>query len=231
LLGPRNHRRAQQPSAAFRMQARMIHITLTWIKAAFRRWFTLKTGFSHYASKLQGSEIMNITPYVAGRVFCLLFIAILANLAQLTWAADNPALWKYEVKGDYSTVLAGIKAELEAKQFMITGEENLAKGLENNKNVFGDNQWNTIGFDNVTAVHFCSLVFNQEVFNINMDWSVLCPFKAVIYNMKGKPGQVTVIMTRPTYLLAPYPHKRAKEIGAKIERRITEAIKQGAAPN
>jgi uncharacterized protein (DUF302 family) len=174
---------------------------------------------------------MKTIPYFIGRVVWLLFFVALTSVNFQARAANSPALWKYEVKGDFPAVLAGIKAELEAKQFMITGEENLAKGLENNKNVFGDNQWNTIGFDNVTAVHFCSLVFNQEVFNINMDWSVLCPFKAVIYNMKGKPGHVTVIMTRPTYLLAPYPHKKAKEIGAKIERRITEAIKQGAAPN
>ena len=29
-------------------------------------------------------------------------------------AAENPALWKYQVKGDFNTVLAGLKAGLAA---------------------------------------------------------------------------------------------------------------------
>jgi len=105
-------------------------------------------------------------------------IAILmVSLAPALHAAGNPAFLKYHAKGDFQTVLADIKSSLEAKQFIVTGEENLARGLENNKQVFGADKWNTIGFKDSTTVHFCSLVFNQKVFNINMDWSILCPFK------------------------------------------------------
>lgn len=158
----------------------------------------------------------------------------LALLAGFMWvlgtaqARDNPAFWKHEVKGDYATVLAGVKSSLEASQFMITGEENLSKGLENNKAVFGEDKWNTIGFQNATAVHFCSLVFNHEVFNLNMEWSVLCPFKAVVYNMKREPNKITILMVRPTYLLKQDPHRKAGAIGKKIEDRIVAAIKEGA---
>ena len=157
-------------------------------------------------------------------------LTILAALFPLTVrAAENPAFWKHQVKGEFATVLANLKASLEAKQFLITGEENLAKGLENNKQVFGAEKWNTIGFKDATSVHFCSLVFNQEVFNINMDWSILCPFKLSAYTMKNKPGVVTIITVRPTYLLGQDPHPRAKEIGRKIENRIIEALREGGA--
>ncbi len=157
-------------------------------------------------------------------------LTILAALFPLTvHAAGNPAFWKHQVKGEFPTVLANLKASLEAKQFLITGEENLAKGLENNKQVFGADKWNTIGFKDATAVHFCSLVFNQEVFNINMDWSILCPFKLTAYTMKNKPGVVTVITVRPTYLLAKDPHQKAKEIGRRMEKRIIEALLEGSA--
>lgn len=152
-----------------------------------------------------------------------------AGLSAPGYAAENPALWKYQVKGDFNAVLTDLKAGLEAKQFQITAEENMSKGLENNKKIWGENKWNTIGFQNVTVVHFCSLVFNHEVYNINMDWATLCPFKAVVYNMKAKPDQITILMTRPTYLLARDKHPKAKEVSKKIEDRIVTSIKEAVA--
>lgn len=145
-------------------------------------------------------------------------------------AADNPALWKHQVKGEYAKVLQGVKAGLEEKQFQILGEENLSRGLENNRQVFGEDKWNTIGFQNVTAVHFCSLTFNQQVFNMSMDWSILCPFKVVVFNMKANPDNVTIMTTRPTWLLARDSHKKAGEVARNIENRITAAIREGVAP-
>ena len=151
-----------------------------------------------------------------------------ASLSAPSYSAGNPALWKHQVKGDFNTVLTNLKAGLEA-QFQITGEENMSKGLENNKNIWGENKWNTIGFQNITVVHFCSMVFNHEVYNLNMDWAVLCPFKAVVYNMKAKPDQITIQMIRPTYLVAKDPHKKAREVGKKIEDKIVTAIKEAVA--
>lgn len=153
--------------------------------------------------------------------------ATLGLLSATAQAADNPAFLKFQAKGDYATVLGNVKHALEAGQFIISSEENLAKGLENNKQVFPDGKWNTIGFDNVTAVHFCSLVFNQEVFNISMDWSILCPFKLSVYSMKKAPQDITIIVQRPTYLLAQDPNPKAKEIGKKMEDRIVSALKAG----
>ncbi|HSF47184.1 MAG TPA: DUF302 domain-containing protein [Burkholderiales bacterium] len=163
-------------------------------------------------------------------VASILGLFVIAGLSSPeAYAADNPAFWKHQVKRDFSRVLSDLKSGLEAKQFMITGEEDLAKGLENNKSIFGENKWNTIGFKNATAVHFCSLVFNQEVFNLNMDWSVLCPFKLVAYSMKDKPDSVTIVMVRPSYIMAKDPHAKAKEIGKRIEERIVSAIKESLA--
>lgn len=163
----------------------------------------------------------------ANRVPLAAFLVLLCFVGFSTFAraGENPAFWKHQVKGDFNTVLANMKSGIEAKQFLVTEEENLSKGLENNKQVFGD-KWNTIGFQNVTALHFCSLALNQEVFNINMDWSILCPFKVVLYTMKGKPDQITVITTRPSYLLQKDPHPRAKEIGKKVDERVLGAIKE-----
>jgi uncharacterized protein (DUF302 family) len=149
------------------------------------------------------------------------------GLSAVAHAADNPAFLKLQAKGEFNAVLGSVKTALEAKQFLITGEENLAKGLENNKKIFGEDKWNTIGFQNATAVHFCSLAFNQEVFNMTMDWSVLCPFKVVLYSMKAKPDEIHIITVRPTYLLAKDPHKKAKEVGKKMEDRIVSALKEG----
>ena len=149
-----------------------------------------------------------------------------ASLSAPGYSAENSALWKHRVKGDFNTVLTNLKAGLEAKQFQITAEENMSKGLENNKKVFGEDKWNTIGFQNVTVVHFCSIVFNQEVYNLNMDLAILCPFKAVVYNMKAKPDQITILTTRPSYLVAKGTDKKAKEVSKKIEDRIVAAIKE-----
>jgi len=156
------------------------------------------------------------------------FVALMFLSAPLL-AAENPAFLKFHSKGDFAAVLANVKQALEAGQFVISAEENLSKGLENNKQIFPEGKWNSIGFDNVSAVHFCSLVFNQEVFNINMDWSILCPFKLSIYSMKKAPQDITVIVQSPTYLLAKDPHVKAKEIGKKMEERIVAAIKEGLA--
>lgn len=152
-----------------------------------------------------------------------------AALSSLSFAADNPAFVKLQARGDFNAVLNSVKTALEAKQFQITGEENLAKGLENNKQIFGEGKWNTIGFQNATAVHFCSIAFNQEVFNMKMDWSVLCPFKVVLYNMKAKPDEIHLVTVRPTYLLARDPDRRARNVSKKIENRILEALKEGVA--
>ncbi len=67
-----------------------------------------------------------------------LALALMLGAGTAAYAADNPALWKYQVKGDFNTVLASLKTDLEAKQFQITGEENMSKGLENNKKVLGE---------------------------------------------------------------------------------------------
>lgn len=158
----------------------------------------------------------------------VLFILLCLFNSQLL-GAENPAFMKFQAKGDFATVLSNVKQALETAQFVISAEENLSKGLEKNKQLFPEGAWNSIGFDNVTAVHFCSLVFNQEVFNINMDWTILCPYKLSIYSMKKAPQDITVVMQRPSFQLAQDPHPKAKEIGKKMEDRIVNAIKDGLA--
>jgi len=169
---------------------------------------------------------MNAFSKIAVALCCLVTLG-LTSVPLQAGENTNPAFWKLTVTGDFATVLQGLKTHLEAEQFQITSEENLARGLENNKQALGKDKWNTIGFKEATAVHFCSLVFNQEVFNLNMNWSVFCPFKLVAYTMKKAPQEVTIIILRPSYLLKHDPHPRAREIGDKIERRIITAIKEG----
>ena len=159
-------------------------------------------------------------------VLNVLLLTLFVFTSSSAFAAGNPALWKYTTKGDYNTVLSQVKTSLEAKQFMVTGEENLSKGLENNQGVLGSD-WNSIGFQNVTAIHFCSLVFNKKVFNMSMDMSVLCPFKAVVYNMKSKPDEIHILMVKPTYLVK-YEGKKARAVGKEIESKITSAIEEAA---
>lgn len=155
----------------------------------------------------------------------LLMVFLLLGAGTLAHGGENPALWKHQVKGDFATVLADIKAGLEARQFQISAEENMSKGLENNIAVFGQDKWNTIGFDSVTVVHFCSLVFNHEVYNLNMDLAILCPFKAVVYNMKSEPDRINILMARPAYLVAKDPDLKARDVGKRIEDDIISAIK------
>lgn len=162
---------------------------------------------------------------VSSRWFLSVVLGLLLALPAV--AAENPALWKTTVKGDFNEAVKGLKQSLMVAQFQITGEENLSRGLENNKHLFPPGKWNTIGFNNVTAVHFCSLVFNQEVFNVDLDWSILCPFKLVVYTTKKAPKDVNVVMVRPTYIMGQDKHPKAKEVGKKIEDRIVAAIKEG----
>jgi uncharacterized protein (DUF302 family) len=161
------------------------------------------------------------------RVLAAMALAGMALPAAPAAAADNPALIKYQARGAYDDVLHRVKAGLEEKQFLISHEDNLAKALEANKHIFLGEQWNTLGFKNAVAVHFCSLTFNQEVFNTNMDWSVLCPFKVVVYNMKANPELVYIVMTRPSYIFTQDADPRALEIGRRIDERITSAIREG----
>lgn len=142
-------------------------------------------------------------------------------------AADNPALIKFQAKGGFEDVLHRVKAGLEAKQFLISHEDNLARALENNKHLFMGGDWNKIGFQNAVAVHFCSLTFNHEVFNTNMDWSVLCPFKVVVYNTRTRPDTVYIVMTRPSLIFTQDSDPRGMAIGRRIDERITSAIREG----
>jgi uncharacterized protein (DUF302 family) len=158
----------------------------------------------------------------------LMLSAILLGASAAVRADENPAVWKREVKGRFDVVLEDVKSALEAYQFTIVSEDNLARALAKNRHVFGE-RWNTIGFQEATAVNFCSLVFNQQVFNLNMDYSILCPFKVVLYSMDKTPDRVTIITVRPTYLLAHFPDPSAKEIAAKIESRIVAAITEAVA--
>jgi len=164
---------------------------------------------------------------LALRSIQVLLAVVVFGAFPLAHAAENPALWKYQTKGKFSDVVAHLKHGLEAAQFQITMEENLSKGLENNKHLFPAGKWNTIGFDNVTSIHFCSVVFNQEAFNIDLDWSIFCPFKLVAYTTKKTPETVTIVMVKPTYILEKDKHPKAKELGRKIEDRIVAAIKEG----
>lgn len=168
-------------------------------------------------------KAISVTP--AGLLLCL--AVVVSGMIVPAHAAENPAFWKYQAKGEFAAVLTHLKHGLEAAQFQILMEENLSKGLENNKHLFPAGKWNTIGFDNVTSIHFCSVVINQEAFNIDLDWSILCPFKLVAYTTKKAPKDVTVVMVKPTYILEKDKHPKAKEVGKKIEERIINAVKEG----
>lgn len=158
----------------------------------------------------------------------IVFVLIgLLGASAASRAADNPALWKYKAKGEFTEVLSHVKLGIEAAQFQITQEENLSKGLENNKHLFPEGQWNTIGFDNVASVHFCSIVFNQEAFNIDLDWSILCPFKLVVYSTRKAPKDVAIVLLKPTYILGKDANPKARDVAQRIEKRITDAIKEG----
>ena len=165
------------------------------------------------------------------KLVLLAAVALCLTLALPVCGQDstaNPALWKLTVAGEHARVLEGVKTSLEAAQFQILGEDNLSRGLEYNKEIFGADKWNTIGFGNVTAVHFCSLTFNQQVFNMDMDWSILCPFKVVVFSMKAQPDRVHLLFIRPTWILGRDPHPEAKRIGEMIEHRIISALREGA---
>jgi uncharacterized protein (DUF302 family) len=153
-------------------------------------------------------------------------ILLAAPMAAGAEEDGNPAIWKMVVQDNYAALLEDVKSGLEAQQFTILEESDLAGALATNREIIGMDKWNTIGFDEARAVHFCSLLFNQEVLNLNMDYSILCPFKVVLYSMKDKPDQVTILMVRPTYLLAHYEDPSAEMIGKKIEERILAAIKE-----
>ncbi len=171
---------------------------------------------------------MNTTFQVTARRWLLLpLLLCLIGATVPAAAADNPALLKFQSKGKFSDVVTHIKHGLLAAQFQITAEENLSRGLENNQHLFPPGKWNTIGFDNVTAIHFCSVVFNQEVFNLDLDWSILCPFKVVAYTTKKAPEAVTIVLVKPTYLMDKDKHPKAKAVGKKIEDRIVAALKEG----
>lgn len=160
-------------------------------------------------------------------LFSLLVAFGLTSMSLQAGDNTNPAFWKITVTGDFDTILTDLKNHLQVEQFQIIGEENLAKGLENNKHALGEDKWNTIGFKEATSVRFCSLVFNHEVFNLNMDWSILCPFKLVAYTMKSSPRAVTIMTLRPNYLLRHDSHPKARAIANKIEQRIISAIEEG----
>jgi len=171
-------------------------------------------------------EMGKVRRRVAGGFVWVLAVMVLLGVPDSGRAEDNPAIWKLEVKDNYAALLEDVKAGLEAQQFAIVSEENLAKALAMNRGVLGVDKWNTIGFREARAVHFCSLLFNQEVFNLNMDYSILCPFKVVLYSMENDPDTVTILMVRPTYLLAHFKDPSAKAVGQKIEDRIMAAIKE-----
>ncbi len=160
----------------------------------------------------------------------LLALAVLLGEATAVVASDSPALWRHEVKGDFAQVLEHLKSGLERAQFLISHEEDLAKGLENNRHLLGGElKWNVIGFERVTAVHFCSVLFNHEVFNADLDWAVLCPFKVVAYTLRESPRVVHIVTVRPTYLVRDERSKKIRNLGQSMERRIVDAIKTGVA--
>lgn len=162
--------------------------------------------------------------------FPTLLIASLISGLGMASDTRNPAFWKHHVTGDYQEVLNAVKHGLETLQFTITDEQDLSGALERNKDMLGEDRWNTIGFDRITAVHFCSLLFNQQAFNTDIDLSILCPFKLVVYSMKDAPQKVTVITLRPSYLVQNESKAKARELGQEMEDRIVKAIKSGMDP-
>ncbi len=155
-----------------------------------------------------------------------LLAAALAPAAPAAAASDSPALWRYQTKGEYDAVLSNLKSGLERAQFLISNEEDLAKGLENNRHLRGGElKWNVIGFERVTAVHFCSILFSHEVFSTGLDRSLSRPFKVVAYNLKESPNIVHIVTVRPTYLLKDERSEKTRELGTKVGRRTVDAIK------
>ena len=167
------------------------------------------------------------------KLFILVNILILAlmSMPEHASAVENSVIWKHQVPGNFASVVDKVKTGLEGAQFLISSEEDLAKGLANNKHILGGEKgWNTIGFAQARAIHFCSIVFNHEAFNIDMDLSYLCPFKVVVYSMKKSPQNVSIITVRPTYLLRNDKRKNVVDLGRRIEKRITDAIMSGIKP-
>lgn len=159
---------------------------------------------------------------------CLVSLALAAPVLAFE-TRENPAFWKHRVQGDFHVLVEHLKHGLESRHFIITAEDNLAQGLENNRHLFPPGQWNTIGFENAVAIHFCSLTLNQEVFNTNMDWGILCPFKVFAYNMKASPQDITIVALRVTHLLRQDPHPKARAMARKIDARVLDALREALA--
>lgn len=162
-------------------------------------------------------------------ILATLFLCLAAVPASAT-DTKNPAFWKHHVTGDYAETLDSLRTGLEAHQFTITGENDLSGALERNKEALGMDKWNTIGFENVRAISFCSVLFNLNSINTDIDLAILCPFKLVIYNTRQAPREITVITVRPSYLVQHESSAKAKEMGEQMEQRIITAIKAGTEP-
>ncbi|MGD2083059.1 MAG: DUF302 domain-containing protein [Chromatiales bacterium] len=178
------------------------------------------------ASHRVSGRICGLTKGALGAATLAAAMLLTAPLPAVAEDDANPAIWKMEVQDNYAALLEDVKSGLEAQQFTVLYVSDLAGALATNREVLGVDKWNTIGFDQAQAVQFCSLLFNQEVLNLNMDYSVLCPFKVVLYSMQDKPDMVTILMVRPTYVLAHYKDPSAAEIGKRIEDRIIAALKE-----
>jgi len=52
----------------------------------------------------------------------------------------------------------------------------------------------------------------------------------VVYTMKTAPKDVTIVIVRPTYIMASDKNKKAAAVAKRIEERIITAIREASAP-
>ncbi|MDH5633934.1 MAG: hypothetical protein OEZ10_13225 [Gammaproteobacteria bacterium] len=103
---------------------------------------------------------------------------------------------------------------------MITDAENLPRGTgEQQAPARRRGKRNTVGFEQVTPLNFCSFALYHEAFNTGMNLSNLRPFRLVIYGMGKNPEKITIITVR-----APVLMKRDKAKNQRVARQAKERI-------
>lgn len=161
---------------------------------------------------------MSLCRFIAikSRFNLVAILFILAFSCSGLWAAGS-AIYKKEVKAEFSQVHKKVYAALEKKRFYIIFEAHISDNLARFKQKWGA-QYNKNKLDTIRSLLVCNIYYVNQVSNLDPDLLSLCPLRVVL--VEKKPF-TRILFIKPSYQATASP---ALAIIKEVENEIIQAI-------
>lgn len=133
--------------------------------------------------------------------------------------ADTP-VYSASAQGDFDIIYKNIKDSLEKNRLFVVFQPNIGANISGFAKRWGDN-YNRNNLDNIKAMVFCNAWYANEMSNLDVKMTALCPLHITLIQQKGI---TTVNFVRPDMIAK---DSKAASVAGELTELIIKSVTEG----